>query len=992
MIFVMSLNELKKKLLIVYHDFLNVFDKEKTTQLSSHQSYDHKIELEDESQSSRSWLYFILSHKLQKIKKYLEKNLKKKFITLSKALFTSSILFVKKKDDSLCFYVDYWKLNALIKRNRYSILLINEVLAWIQGNKYLTQLNIIAAFNKLQMSSESENLTTFVTFFNIYKYKVMLFELINESAFFQHYINDVLFKCLHKFCQTYLNDILIYNKILKKHRTHVKEVLDKLREVDLQINIDKYEFEIQKISFLELLIFINDLRMNFQKVDVIRSWKVSRSLTHMQIFIDFCNFYQWFIKNFSKIIQLMIKLIQKDHLFEWTEICQTIFEELKQQMITVLVLKHFNSIRKAILKTNFLNYVNDEVLSQYDDEDILHSMIFYSKNMILTECNYEIYDKELLIIIRCLKHWHLELKCTNISIKIFIDHLNLKYFMIIKELTWQQVKWAEKLSEYNFKIIYQSKKQNLKVDVLIRMSDVKSVEANDDQKLYQHQMLLSKDKFELQSIEVDQEDDQKADQDLIQILLRSDSDSKQESNANENSIEEMISIQNQIIVENRMNQLCFDIQIIMKQNRRTCQDIDLDNCKVLDEVLWKDDRLWVFQSMIIWLIREAHDLLISDHSDMNWTLNLLRWSYCWSKMRTTIKRYIQNCYVCRRSKASRDWINELLKSLLILKQWWQNISLNFIINLSESDEKNAILTVIDRLSKKQHYISCWSDDKEIFAEQTVKLLLIWIFRTHELSRSIVFDRDSQFILIVWKSLCLRLNIKMKLFTNYHLQIDDQTEKANQNVKWYLRSYCSYMQDDWFTWLFMVEFVDNNVILSSIEQSTFFLNKSFHPHMSFDSNSIKYEITQARIKADKAENIFEHMKWSLALIKQVLARVRVTMKKQIDKHQKKIIYKVNDMMFLNSRNIMISRSSKKLDDKMLELFKILIEIEHAYWLKLSLTMKIHSKFASNLLQLDLKDALEEQWNESSDFIMIEDEDEWKVKNILNFRHYERDKRL
>ncbi len=193
----------------------------------------------------------------------------------------------------------------------------------------------------------------------------------------------------------------------------------------------------------------------------------------------------------------------------------------------------------------------------------------------------------------------------------------------------------------------------------------------------------------------------------------------------------------------------------------------------------------------------------------------------------------------------------------------------------------------------------------------------------------MFNRDSQFILIVWKSLCLRLNIKMKLFTDYHSQINDQTERVNQNVKWYLRSYCLYMQDDWFAWLFMVKFVDNNAISSSIEQSTFFLNKSFHPHMSFDSNSIEYEITRARIEADKAENIFKHMKWSLALIKQVLARVRVTMKKQIDKHWKKMIYKINDMMFLNSRNIMISWSSKKLDNKMLELFKILIKIEHAY---------------------------------------------------------------
>jgi len=76
-----------------------------------------------------------------------------------------------------------------------------------------------------------------------------------------------------------------------------------------------------------------------------------------------------------------------------------IFEKLKQQMITVLVLKHFNSIKEAILKTNFLNYVNDEVLSQYNDEDILHSMIFYNKNMISAECNYKIYDKELLTII-----------------------------------------------------------------------------------------------------------------------------------------------------------------------------------------------------------------------------------------------------------------------------------------------------------------------------------------------------------------------------------------------------------------------------------------------------------------------------------------------------------------------------------------------------------------------------------------------------------------
>jgi len=133
-------------------------------------------------------------------------------------------------------------------------------------------------------------------------------------------------------------------------------------------------------------------------------------------------------------------------------------------------------------------------------------------------------------------------------------------------------------------------------------------------------------------------------------------------------------------------------------------------------VLWKDNKLWVSQLEIIQLIRKAYDLLINDYSNMNWTLDLLKWSHCWLKMRMMIKCYIQNCYIYCKSKKSRDRINELLKSLLILKQQWKNIFLNFIINLSESEESNAILTVINRLSKEWHYILCWSDDEEIFAE------------------------------------------------------------------------------------------------------------------------------------------------------------------------------------------------------------------------------------------------------------------------------------
>ena len=210
-----TLEQVKIKLLSEYHDYLDVFDQAMINQLSSHCIYDHKIELINEKTSSRSKLYQMFNHKLQKIKKYLIKHLNKKFIFFSFASYILLILFTEKKDESLHFCINYRKLNALIKRDCYSLLLIDETFTHIQESKYLTRLNIIVAFNKLQMHSD---LTIFIIFFDSYKYHVMLFELINESTFYQHYMNDVLFKYLHQFCQIYLDDIIIYSKILKKHK------------------------------------------------------------------------------------------------------------------------------------------------------------------------------------------------------------------------------------------------------------------------------------------------------------------------------------------------------------------------------------------------------------------------------------------------------------------------------------------------------------------------------------------------------------------------------------------------------------------------------------------------------------------------------------------------------------------------------------------------------------------------------------------------------
>ncbi len=178
------LKEVKAKLSSKYHDYLNMFDRAMTDQLFSHHFYNHKIELINERTSSWSHFYHMSDYKLQKIKNYLIKHLNKDFISSSSASYASLILFVEKKDDSLRFYVNYRKLNALIKRDHYFLSLIDETLTRIQDSRYLTQLNIIIVFNKLRMHSSSKDLTIFIISFDFYKYHVMSFELINDSTFY----------------------------------------------------------------------------------------------------------------------------------------------------------------------------------------------------------------------------------------------------------------------------------------------------------------------------------------------------------------------------------------------------------------------------------------------------------------------------------------------------------------------------------------------------------------------------------------------------------------------------------------------------------------------------------------------------------------------------------------------------------------------------------------------------------------------------------------
>ena len=200
---------------------LDVFDYKATNELLSHCFYDHKISLQAEKIFSFGALYSMFHNKLLICKKYLKNNLKKDFIRLSKSQVTVSVLFIKKLRDELWFCVDYWALNTITVKNHYLISLFKKTLHWLSQVKWYIKLDIITAYNALQIISEEEWKTVFHTHYSLYEYLIMLFRLINALSDWQHFINDILWEHLNEFCTAYLNNILIYSDTEKKHIRHV---------------------------------------------------------------------------------------------------------------------------------------------------------------------------------------------------------------------------------------------------------------------------------------------------------------------------------------------------------------------------------------------------------------------------------------------------------------------------------------------------------------------------------------------------------------------------------------------------------------------------------------------------------------------------------------------------------------------------------------------------------------------------------------------------
>ncbi|CAJ2512148.1 Uu.00g051630.m01.CDS01 [Anthostomella pinea] len=823
-------------------------------------------------------------NKLLALKEWLEENLRKGFVRPSSSPVASPVLFVKKADKSLHFCVDYRGLNNISVKDRYPLPLTKESLNNLKGMKYFTKINIVSAFNNIRMKKGQEYLTAFRTRFGLYESLVMPFGLTGAPATFQRFMNDTLREYLDVFCTAYLDDILIYSRTREEHLKHVRQVLESLRQAGLYAKIQKCKFFKDETTFLGVIVGKNGPK----KIETIQNWQFPSCLTD----------------DFSKIIAPMVALTRKGMHFHWNPAFQTAFDRLKHTFTTAPVLAPFDWKKEIIIETDASDYVSAGVLSQYGDDGILRPIAFFSKKYSMTKCNYEIYDKELLAIIRCFEEWRPKLEGTSSLIKVITDYWNLEYFTTTKLLNRCQARWSEFLSRFNFKIIYRPGKQGAKPDALTRRkpedqpvelppTPAQTPEVPEPVPAAPEpvpgsarpakQVRFADPILKLYPITRSQLRGPGAPDHRPQPDLEPPWPALPVERTAPLLPPQIQDLFNQGYATDKELQL---IVRALKKKESCHHKISLAECELSGEHLYYRECLYIpaNERLHAELLRLYHASPVAGHMGQARTYEILSREYYWPGMLSYVERWVHNCHTCKRTTASREARQGVLRPLLIPQRAWQDILMDFITHLSNSYGYDTILVVVDRLTKMKHFIHCKGTCD---SEEVARLYFVSDF---------------------WKHLTKRLGITALLSTAYHPETDGQTEIANSFLEQYLRGHVSYLQDDWVCWLPLAEFAINNALNESLKTMPFFANYGYHPRFGFEP-----ALSGHRVAAKDAEGVALKMATVHEYLKSEICIAQARHEEYANRKRRPARrFYVSQKVWLDARNIKTARPQKKLD--------------------------------------------------------------------------------
>jgi len=226
----------------------------------------------------------------------------------------------------------------------------------------------------------------------------------------------------------------------------------------------------------------------------------------------------------------------------------------------------------------------------------------------------------------------------------------------------------------------------------------------------------------------------------------------------------------------------------------------------------------------------CHDTKVAGYPGRWKTLELVSRDYWWPQMSRYIGQYVSTCDLCLRTKLIRQALVGELHPLRIPDSRWDTLSVDFVVELPLSSGHNAVMTMVDSVSKQAHSIPTHT---MVTAEGAARLFLYQVWKLHSLPMCVVLDRRPQFAAHFTRELYRLLGIKLASSTAWHPQTDGQTERVNQELDQYLRLFVNERQNDWYNLLPLAEFQHNNHVHSTTQHPPFLLDTGRLPRMGFE---------------------------------------------------------------------------------------------------------------------------------------------------------------
>ena len=362
-----------------------------------------------------------------------------------------------------------------------------------------------------------------------------------------------------------------------------------------------------------------------------------------------------------------------------------------------------------------------------------------------------------------------------------------------------------------------------------------------------------------------------------------------------------------------------------------------------DGFLRHDDLIYIPDSndLRLRVLRYKHDHILSGHPGQNKTIELIRRDYTWPGLREFVKKYVKSCTTCMRAKPQRHKPYGLLKQLPIPERPWNSISMDFIETLPTSSDSDSILVIVDRLTKQAIFIPttihCTSEDLAI-------LFIMHVFSKHGVPEHVTSDRGPEFVSRFFRSLGKALDMKLHFTSGYHPEGDGQTERTNQTLEQYLRIFCNYQQDNWYTLLPLAEFAFNNTPSSTTGISPFFANKGYHPNLTIHP--------ERDLASSRAKDLIVDLDELHQELKATIAEAQLRYQGPADaRRAPPPEFSVGKQAFVKAKFFRTNRPSHKLSDKYLGPFEILAKAgSHSYTLRLPDTFRgVHPVFHVSMLE-------------------------------------------